>query len=43
MEEIGAEAMRLALTSLPGVEDHRRTVFDTELVVRSSTGPAAVR
>ncbi|HVR31334.1 MAG TPA: LacI family DNA-binding transcriptional regulator [Acidimicrobiia bacterium] len=43
MEEIGAEAMRLALTSMPGVEDHRTTVFDTELVVRASTGPVPFR
>lgn len=39
MEEIGAEAMRLALTSEPGAPDDRVTVFATELVVRESTGP----
>lgn len=37
MAEIGAEAMRLALTSQPGERDERVTVFPTELVVRGST------
>lgn len=38
MEEIGAAAMSLALTSEPGEAPVQ--VFDTELVVRASTGPA---
>lgn len=37
MAEVGAEAMRLALTSEPGEVDDRVTVFGTELVVRDST------
>ena len=37
MEQIGAEAMRLALTGPEG--DDRVTTFPTRLVVRESTGP----
>lgn len=41
MAELGAEAMRLALTSEPGERDERVSVFSTELVVRSSTASPA--
>ncbi|MFP5333481.1 MAG: LacI family DNA-binding transcriptional regulator [Acidimicrobiia bacterium] len=37
MAEIGAEAMRLALSTEPGERDDRVTVFPTELIVRLST------
>jgi LacI family transcriptional regulator len=39
LEEIGAAAMRLALSLDPGSEYAPTEVFGTELVVRQSTGP----